>query len=82
MTIVNCEAYTCYNNAEGICQLNSIKLIDKEYFDEQGQPNGDDMCCDNYLYYKLWERDNPVPAELKAKWREYNASKMADMPGR
>jgi len=67
LAIVKCEAYTCYNNRKGECQTGTISLADKEYYNDIGEPCGDDMCCESYISNRNWKEENPLPEGRK--WR-------------
>ncbi len=68
MAIVKCEGYTCMNNLQGECQADIISLVDKEYYNETGEPEADDLCCENYKFKKGWAVDNPLPVAVKWKY--------------
>jgi len=65
---VKCEAYTCTNNRQGKCQADILVLADKEYYDYEGHPCGDDMCCENYKWNREWREANPLPEGIKWKY--------------
>jgi len=70
MAIVNCGAYTCFNNKAGTCQLNNIQLIDKDYYDNMDRPVLNGLCCDSYKYDPLWKVDNTMPEEKRKQWEQ------------
>ena len=50
--LVKCTAATCIHNNEGMCQSESIKMIDFEYYEDfEAKEKGlleDDMKCSTY----------------------------------
>jgi hypothetical protein len=58
MAIVKCEAYTCQSNRQGECQADN----------DSGEPEADDLCCENYKFKKGWAVDNPLPVSVKWKY--------------
>lgn len=50
--LVKCGAITCINNSNGMCQTESIEMIDFEYYEDyEGKKKDlleDDMKCSTY----------------------------------
>jgi len=52
VAIVRCGAIFCRHNDGGFCKAEAINMVDREYYDEAGEPLEDQMVCISF-----WRRD-------------------------
>jgi len=52
VAIVRCGAIFCRHNDGGFCKAEAINMVDREYWDEAGEPLEDQMVCISF-----WRRE-------------------------
>jgi hypothetical protein len=52
--LVKCEAKTCINYREGMCQAEALEIKNFTWYSEEKKEEEDEMICNSYEYFINW----------------------------